>query len=204
MRTALLLSSSALLLLAACAEAPETDDRITGQAPTLSEVMRPEGVDAVEDAGMNMPLLPGAGMPEAKTPKVTEASTEEDAPEEAPVLLENFSAAGSVVGSEGTTIGQVDVQGGPHGVIIRVMLDEGALTPGWHGLHLHQVGDCSDIGEFKLSGGHVGKVEGGHGFMNPEGPEGGDLPNIWVADNGSAGYEAFTTLTRRRRTGNAF
>jgi Cu-Zn family superoxide dismutase len=28
-----------------------------------------------------------------------------------------------------------------------------------------------------------------------EGPEGGDIPNIWAAADGSAGYEAFTTLT---------
>ena len=56
------------------------------------------------------------------------------------------------------------------------------------------MGDCSDYGVFTNSGGHVGKIEGGHGLLNPAGPEGGDIPNIWAAADGSAGYEAFTTL----------
>jgi Cu-Zn family superoxide dismutase len=30
--------------------------------------------------------------------------------------------------------------------------------------------------------------------MNPDGPEMGDLPNIWAAADGSAGYEAFSSL----------
>ena len=58
------------------------------------------------------------------------------------------------------------------------------------------IGDCSDTGTFKASGGHVGMVEGGHGLLNPKGPEGGDIPNVWAAADGSAGYEAFTTLTK--------
>lgn len=47
-------------------------------------------------------------------------------------------------------------------------------------MHFHAVGDCSDVGEYKLSGGHVGKRDGAHGLRNPRGPEAGDLPNIHV------------------------
>ncbi|MAK63106.1 MAG: superoxide dismutase [Ponticaulis sp.] len=191
MRTALLFSSASLLFVTACAEAPEPGERQQGQAPTLSEVMDPDGFNPSGNNEIDIPGLPvSSDESEEVEASMEETTTTEDTP-----MLENFSAAGSVVGGEGDTIGEVQVNGGPHGIVLRVTLNEGALTPGWHGLHLHQVGDCSDIGEFKLSGGHVGKIEGGHGFMNPEGPEGGDLPNIWVADNGSAGYEAFTTLT---------
>lgn len=99
-----------------------------------------------------------------------------------------------LIGGEGMLIGSGRLIDGPHGILLRMAFDQGALTPGWHGLHLHAVGSCNDIGVFKESGGHVGKVEGGHGLLNPEGPEGGDLPNIWAAEDGSAGYEAFTTL----------
>ena len=102
----------------------------------------------------------------------------------------------SIIGAEGNEIGTGNLIGGPNGLLIRVEIAPGGLTPGWHGLHLHAVGDCSDVGTFKLSGGHVGKVEGGHGLLNPKGPEGGDIPNIWAAADGSAGYEAFTTLTK--------
>ena len=98
-----------------------------------------------------------------------------------------------VLGSTGASIGTVDLKQGPHGVLIRVELRSGSLTPGWHGLHLHQVGDCSDTGVYKRSGGHVGKVEGGHGLLNSAGPEGGDTPNIYASLNGSAGMEMITS-----------
>ena len=105
------------------------------------------------------------------------------------------TATANVVGAKGTQIGIVNLTDGPHGLIIRVNLEASSLTPGWHGLHLHQVGDCSDIGVFKLSGGHVGKVEGGHGLLNPAGPEGGDTPNIYAHTNGAAGMEFVTNRT---------
>jgi len=101
----------------------------------------------------------------------------------------------SLVGVDGTEIGAGSLTGGPHGVLLRIEIAAGGLTEGWHGLHLHQVGDCSDTGVFKKSGGHVGKVEGGHGLLNAAGPEGGDIPNIYAHSDGSAGYEAFSTLT---------
>ncbi len=104
-------------------------------------------------------------------------------------------ATASIIGVEGTEIGTANFLDGPNGELIRIEISSGGLTPGWHGLHLHAVGDCSDVGVFKQSGGHHGKIEGGHGLLNPKGPEAGDLPNIWVASDGSAGYEAFTRLT---------
>ena len=97
-----------------------------------------------------------------------------------------------IIGVDGSSIGSLNLLEGPNGVMIEATIAPGGLTPGWHGLHLHQVGDCSDLGVFKLSGGHVGKVDGGHGLLNPVGPEGGDLPNIHAAGDGSAGYEAFS------------
>ena len=101
---------------------------------------------------------------------------------------------GDIVGVDGAVIGALNILDGPNGMLIEVTINSGGLAPGWHGLHLHQVGDCSDTGTFKLSGGHVGKIEDGHGLLNPRGPEAGDVPNIWAAADGSAGYEAFSTL----------
>lgn len=101
---------------------------------------------------------------------------------------------GDVIGADGEAIGTLNLLGGPNGTLIEVVIAPSGLTPGWHGLHLHQVGSCDDIGVFKLSGGYVGKVEGGHGLLNPKGPEGGDLPNIFAGPDGSAGYEAISSL----------
>lgn len=109
--------------------------------------------------------------------------------------LAPLSARAQIMGGEGEAIGQATFTQGPTGVLIRMELSPGSLAPGWHGLHLHETGDCSDTGTFKLSGGHHGKADGAHGLLNADlGPEPGDLPNAWVAADGSAGYEAFSSL----------
>jgi Cu-Zn family superoxide dismutase len=104
-------------------------------------------------------------------------------------------AMATMLGAGGLEIGWARFEQGPHGVLIRMELAPASLTPGWHGLHLHEVGDCSDTAGYMLSGGHHGKAPGAHGLMNPDGPEEGDLPNVWAGADGSAGYEAFTALT---------
>ena len=126
------------------------------------------------------------------------ASPERTAPVAGPadgVIPSMMNVRASMIGAAGRPIGTANLIGGPNGILIRIELSAGSLTPGWHGLHLHQVGDCSDLGVFKKSGGHVGKIDGGHGLLNPLGPEGGDIPNIFAHSDGSAGYEVFTALT---------
>jgi Cu-Zn family superoxide dismutase len=113
-----------------------------------------------------------------------------------PMVRERATAQATMLGTDGAEIGQARLEQGPRGLLIRIEIGAGGLTPGWHGLHLHEVGDCSDVGAYQLSGGHHGKAPGAHGLMNPDlGPEPGDLPNAWAAADGSAGYEAFTLLT---------
>ena len=71
------------------------------------------------------------------------------------------------------------------------------LTPGWHAMHFHAVGDCSDEG-FKKSGAHINHAttKSPHGLLNPEGPDFGDLPNIYAQADGSVNAQAFTSLVR--------
>lgn len=98
-----------------------------------------------------------------------------------------------IVGPEGRPIGQATFTDAPGGVLIRLEFSEHGLPPGWHGMHLHQRGDCSDFAQgFHASGGHVGM--GGqiqHGLLNPHGPEAGDLPNLYAAPSGTFGAEVF-------------
>ncbi|MBB3974495.1 superoxide dismutase family protein [Hansschlegelia beijingensis] len=101
-----------------------------------------------------------------------------------------------ILGKDGSKIGQVKLTGAPQGTLIDIELVGGSLTPGRHGLHFHQSGDCSDVGQYKKSGSHVGHAEGKHGLLNPNGPEPGDLPNLVVAQDGSAQVNLFTSLVK--------
>ena len=106
-------------------------------------------------------------------------------------IAEKDEITSKIIGAEGNTIGAVKLQQGSGGVLMTVELDKDALSPGWHGIHFHAHGTCEDIGEFKLSGGHVGKKPGAHGLLNPEGPEFGDLPNIFVPEGSDAKAQFF-------------
>lgn len=94
-----------------------------------------------------------------------------------------------VIGATGAPIGEAMLRGGSAGVVLRLNLSAGALRPGWHGLHLHQIGDCSDLGDFKKAGSHVAAPGEQHGLLNAGAAEAGDLPNLWVAADGSAKAE---------------
>ena len=123
----------------------------------------------------------------------SEAADSETGQESLPSMMR---ATGDLLGNDGSTIGNVNLIEGPNGIVMEVSVDAGGLEPGWHGIHMHQTGDCSDTGEYTNSGGHVGKMDGGHGLLNPDGPEKGDLPNIYASDDGSANY-----VKQRRRLG---
>ncbi|MEX2127578.1 MAG: superoxide dismutase family protein [Xanthobacteraceae bacterium] len=94
-----------------------------------------------------------------------------------------------VVGAKGDKIGAVAIKQGPHGSIITIALGKGALTPGVHGVHIHEHGDCSDAGQFTKSKGHVNPGGKEHGFLNPKGPHPGDVPNIYAHADGSSQTE---------------
>ena len=98
--------------------------------------------------------------------------------------------------ADGSDIGTLSLTAAPTGVLLQVDITKG-LTPGWHGMHFHQTGDCSDP-KFMTSGGHMNHAESKrpHGLLNPEGPDFGDLINLYVAADGSAHAQGFTARVR--------
>jgi Cu-Zn family superoxide dismutase len=93
----------------------------------------------------------------------------------------------------GQTVGMVTLTEAPKGVLLRV--EARGLSPGWHGMHFHEKGDCSKA-DFTSAGGHThGAADRVHGLLNPAGNENGDLPNIRADANGVATAEVFTSLT---------
>jgi len=100
--------------------------------------------------------------------------------------------AGTLRGNDGATLGTVMAKAAPRGVLLRVEVK--GLTPGWHGIHFHAKGDCSDE-KFLNSGAHVHAhdiEQATHGLLNPEANDSGDLPNIYVHADGTAQAELFS------------
>lgn len=98
--------------------------------------------------------------------------------------------------ADGSTIGTLSLTAAPTGILLQIDITKG-LTPGWHGMHFHQTGDCSDP-KFMTSGGHINHADSKkpHGLLNPAGPDFGDMVNLYAAADGSAHGQAFTTAVR--------
>lgn len=101
------------------------------------------------------------------------------------------TATASLVNAQGAAAGTAAFRQGSTGVLIRV--EATGLTPGWHGLHLHAVGQCE--APFTTAGSHIqhaGQTVP-HGYLNADGPDSGDLPNLYVGADGRGFAEVFTT-----------
>ncbi|MCI5046014.1 MAG: superoxide dismutase family protein [Aquisalinus sp.] len=116
-------------------------------------------------------------------------------------LLDDLSpAAGSTatakfIAPDGEFLGNVTMSDSANGVLIRVDLK--GLSQGWHGIHLHQIGDCSDGADgFKASGGHINPDGNAHGLLNPDGYERADMPNIYAGADGRATAAFFNSYVR--------
>ena len=160
-------SAAAIAILFACSQQPSDAQEDQATTPPADETMSQDEMSPAE------------------------AQAADGGQESLPSMMR---ATGDLLGDDGNTIGNVNLIEGPNGIVMEVGIDEGGLAPGWHAIHIHQTGDCSDTGEYTASGGHVGKVEGGHGLLNQNGPEPGDLPNLYAFENGMVRYETFTDL----------
>ena len=108
----------------------------------------------------------------------------------APVVVSADMAAVELIDVGGAVIGKATFEQTPTGVLMYV--EVAGLPPGSHGIHLHAVGSCTP--DFKAATGHINPDAVPHGLRNPEGPDSGDLPNLYATADGSARAEFFTTL----------
>jgi Cu-Zn family superoxide dismutase len=107
-------------------------------------------------------------------------------------VLPAFAASGELKGPDGNAHGTVTVTAAPKGVLLRI--EATGLKPGWHGIHFHEKGDCSDA-KFTSAGGHVHAMTPVvHGLLNPKANDAGDLPNIVAGKDGTATAEFYSSL----------
>lgn len=99
----------------------------------------------------------------------------------------------AVSGTDGTAYGTVTVTPTDSGTAL-VQIDLTGLPAGDHAIHVHETGDCS-AADFTSAGGHLADGHD-HGVMAVDGPHPRDIPNITVAEVGTAQMEFFNaTLT---------
>ena len=105
----------------------------------------------------------------------------------------------AIINGQGADIGKATLTQGPTGLLIKV--EAAGLTPGWHGIHIHATGQCA--APFTSAGAHINHTDPKtpHGLLNAQGPDDGDLPNLYAAADGSAKAEFFTTKARISQDG---
>ena len=134
-----------------------------------------------------LPLLSGC---------VTINAAADIVPDAAPVGPVGLSREAPILNGAGAEIGRAVLTEGPTGVLVQLNFQNGALAPGWHGTHFHQVGTCADGGAgYQASGPHVRHdMTAIHGLLAPQGPESGDLPSLFAPASGAFGAEFFSTF----------
>jgi superoxide dismutase, Cu-Zn family len=95
------------------------------------------------------------------------------------------AAHANLVNAQGTKVGTAKITSAANGVKVSVKVSQ--LTPGEHGIHIHNVGKC-DGPAFTTAGGHFNPTSAHHGVKNAQEPHPhlGDLENLKVGENGKA------------------
>lgn len=126
----------------------------------------------------------------------------EEAPMDAPFPVEQVEPVTQAVAVLHPTEGN-DVSGIVHfvdsGAGIRVIADVEGLSPGPHGFHVHQFGDCS-APDGTSAGGHFNPDDMPHGAPTDTERHVGDLGNISADDMGVAHFEWTDTFLSFRGT----
>lgn len=126
-------------------------------------------------------ILLTAGCSNSAEEKVPVSSGESDVKQEEAASPEINAP---IINTEGENIGSAVVRAKNGGVEMDITVT--GLTPGKHGIHIHENGVCT-APDFKASaGGHFNPTDKEHGFDNPKGHHSGDLENIEADESGNA------------------
>lgn len=101
-------------------------------------------------------------------------------------------AFSKIINNKGEEIGFAKYTQGSEGVLIDINIT--GLPGGKHGMHFHEVGNCDDHEHFKNAKGHIMPTGKPHGYLHPEGPHEGNLPNLIVNKYGEAHVELYSDL----------
>ena len=120
--------------------------------------------------------------------ETTETPVQEVAAPQEATVDDMMVATATLKTADGTELGTVTFTQHTDGGTEMVAELHGVQGAGEHGIHVHEVGECS-APDFKSAGGHFNPEEDEHGLMNEAGPHAGDMPNIHVPENGKLHIE---------------
>ncbi len=167
----LALTLGGALLIVGCGTGQKTEEAPPPEAPAPSEQAAP----APSEQAAPAPAAPAesAPAPAVPTPSATTPSPVPSAPMTASATLEPKSGS-KVTGT--ATFTQTDGS-------VQVKVELADATPGEHGIHLHETGDCSAL-DASSAGGHFNPAGTPHG--GPDSPQhhAGDFGNITVGSDG--------------------
>lgn len=98
------------------------------------------------------------------------------------------SARADLVARSGSSVSGT-VRFSESGGKLRIELQAAGLTPGEHGFHIHDFGDCS-APDASSAKGHFNPTGRVHGHPGSDQRHGGDLPNLVADTRGEAKYSA--------------
>jgi superoxide dismutase, Cu-Zn family len=101
------------------------------------------------------------------------------------------SATATLTTVNGSGAGTVQLRQAAGGAVT-VDVNAIGLTPGEHGIHFHEVGQCDGSSAFATAGAHYNPLNKQHGLEAQGGPHAGDAPNL-VASSGGTATLSFTT-----------
>lgn len=159
-----LLTAAALTTAApALAQAPQA-------APQAQEKAKGEKAQGQGTPARGAPAAGASAAPEKKAPPKGEM------------------ARALVKDSQGKDVGEITFEQTPQGVLVKGTLSN--LPPGQHAFHIHETGKC-DAPDFKTAGGHFNPQKKAHGILSPKGRHHGDLPNLYVGQDGRVQFDTF-------------
>ena len=122
-----------------------------------------------------------------------EPAAPEPAPAPEPEIVEEVAPAVAVAvlqpRADAEVSGMVSFTETADGVLVTAEI--AGPAPGLHGLHLHELGDCSSE-DFTSTGGHFNPTDAPHGAPTDEMRHAGDFGKVEIGEDGSGRLELIT------------
>lgn len=102
-------------------------------------------------------------------------------------------ASASFIDTEGEVVGNATLTGTETGVLIELEVS-GLPAAQWVAFHVHEHGVCDAAEDHEGAGDHFNPDNSAHGYLEATGPHIGDMPNLYVPDDGVVRAHVFNGM----------